>query len=248
VEQFLGGREPLGTVIRIPSYRRSPVPFILAAPGADGTFQIAGVVEDSLNVGLRSKPSPAVFVPYTAMLADAATFVIRTPLAADAATRVVREAVRTAEPGQPVALFRTADEVLADDGWGRERLVTALLVGFTTCATLLAAVGLYSIVAFSVSRRVREFGVRQAIGARRSQLVWLAVSAVARVVVLGIVVGVGIALVAEPGLRWIGLASLRDARTVWTAILITASVAAVAASVPALRGTAINPAAALRMD
>jgi predicted permease len=248
VEQVLAGREPLGTIIRIPSYRQSPYAFVLPAPGADGTFEIVGVAEDSLNVGLQSPPSPAVFVPYTTMLGDAAAFVIRSPLPADATSRMVREAVRKAEPGQPVALFRTGEDVLAEDGWARERLVTALLVAFTTCATVLAAVGLYSIVAYSVARRVREFGVRQALGAPRWQLLWLAVSSVARVVAAGMVAGLVIAVVAEPMLRWLGMATLREARALTTAMVVMGMVATVAALIPAIRGTAVEPARALRIE
>src|SRR5690606_16451902 len=100
----------------------------------------------------------------------------------------IREAVRSIDPHQPVSIY-TAERALVNAGWARERFVTMLLLGFAVFALLLAVVGLYSVVSYAVSCRVREFGIRMALGAGRGRIVGTAVRPAVVAIAVGLVVG-----------------------------------------------------------
>src|SRR5436190_6395130 len=145
----------IGQRVRMPEYVQSTSYFKLAAPGSDGWFEIIGVVGDTPNVGLHEPPAPSIYVPYTLMLSDTLNVILRTSHDPRSMTRSIREAVRTVDPNQPVNVVRTAEDALASAGLARERLVTSLLLGFAGFALMLAVVGLYSVVWYSVSCRFK---------------------------------------------------------------------------------------------
>src|SRR5215510_6701106 len=150
----------IGRRVRMPDYVKPPNPFRLAAPGSDGWFEIIGVVGDTPNIGLHESPAPSIYVPYTLMLSDSLHVILRTSHETPSMTRSIREVVRTVDPNQPVNAIRPAEDELASAGWARERFVTLLLLGFAVFALMLAVVGLYSVVAYAVSCRFKEFGIR----------------------------------------------------------------------------------------
>ncbi len=156
----------------MPEYIASGAYFRLAAPGSDGWFEIIGVVGDTPNVGLHEPPAPSIYVPYTLMLSDTLNVILRTRHDPLSMTRSIREAVRTVDPHQPSEReCALAEDELASAGWARERFVTLLLLGFAVFALMLAVVGLYSVVSYSVSCRSKEFGIRMALGAGRGRIV-----------------------------------------------------------------------------
>src|SRR5204862_1216831 len=106
----------------------------------------------------------------------------------------IREAVRTVDPNQPVNLVRTAEDALADAGLDRERFVTSLLLGFGIFALMLAVVGLYSVVSYSVSCRFKEFGIRMALGAGRGRIVRAAVQPAVLAIVAGLFAGLALSV------------------------------------------------------
>src|SRR5205085_2103501 len=122
--------------------------------------------------------------------------ILRTSLDPLSMMRSIREAVRSVDPYQPVDVVRTAEDALASAGWARERFVTWLLLGFAVFALLLAVVGLYSVVSYSVSCRFKEFGIRTALGASRGRIVQSAVQpavfAIAAGLFTGLALGVGL--------------------------------------------------------
>ncbi|MBM3778184.1 MAG: FtsX-like permease family protein [Acidimicrobiia bacterium] len=201
---FWPGADPIGQRIHVPELARSSSQFVLAAPGADGWMEVVGVVGDTPNIGLHDAPAPAMYVPHTVMLGDGAVFAIRTTGAEPLALlRTVREQMQAISPGQAVAQARTAQDALDAGGWARERFVVFLLSGFGVLALVLAVVGLFSVVSFSVARRVREFGIRLALGARRTTIATLALRPLAWSIAAGLVVGVALSTVANALLaRW----------------------------------------------
>src|SRR6186997_2338783 len=174
----------IGRRVRMPDYVKPPNPFRLAAPGSDGWFEIVGVVGDTPNVGLHEPPAPSIYVPYTLMLSDSLNVILRTSPAPLAMTRSIREAVHAVDPNQPVSVY-TVEGALANAGWARERFVTLLLLGFAMCALMLAVVGLYSVVSYSVSCRFKEFGIRLALGAGRGRILNAAVQPAVLAIVAG---------------------------------------------------------------
>ena len=238
----------IGRRVRMPEYTRSTSYWRLPAPGSDGWFEIIGVVGDTPNVGLHERPAPSIYVPYTLMLSDTQYLILRTSRDPLSITRSIQEAVGTIDPNQAVNVVRTAEDALADAGWARERFVTLLLLGFTACALMLAVVGLYSVVSYTVSCRFKEFGIRLALGASRGRIV----SAAVQPAVLAIVAGLFAGLALSVGLntvvaRW-SIGNLNDPVVLVAVSLVLFVAAMMSAAIPANRAASIQPVDALRTD
>ena len=238
----------IGRSVRMADYAEPPNPFRLAAPGSDGWFEIVGVVGDTPNVGLHAPPAPSIYVPYTLMLSDSLNMLLRTSSdPTSAMARSIRDAVREVDPNQTVSLY-TAEGVLANSGRGRARFVTSLLLGFAMFALMLAVVGLYSVVSYSVSCRFKEFGIRVALGADRGHVVNAAVQPAVFAIVAGLFAG----LVMSVGLnkfvaQW-SIGNLNDPVVLVAVSLVLLVVAIMSASIPAIRAASIQPTDALRND
>jgi predicted permease len=238
----------IGRRVLIPGYIQSSTYFRLAAPGSDGWFEIIGVVGDTPNVGLHEPPAPSIYVPYTLMLSDALNVILRTSRDPLSMTRSIREAVRTVDPNQPMNVVRTAEDALATAGWARERFVALLLLGFAVCALMLAIVGLYSVVSYSVSCRFKEFGIRVALGAGRGRIVHAAVQPAVVAIVAGLFAGLALSVGLNKVVAQWSIGNLNDPAVLVAVSLVLAVVAMMAAVIPANRAASIQPADALRID
>lgn len=238
---------PIGRRVRIPDYIKSPTPFRLAAPGSDGWFEIIGVVGDTPNVNLHEPPAPSIYVPYTLMLGDSLNVILRTSRDPLAMTRSIREAVRTVDPNQPVSVY-TAEGALASAGWARERFVTLLLLGFAMFALMLAVVGLYSVVSYSVSCRFKEFGIRMALGAGRGRIVNAAVQPAVLAIVAGLFAGLALSVGLNKVVAQWSIGYLNDPVVLVAVSLVLFVVTMMSAAIPANRAASIQPADALRTD
>ncbi|HTG88854.1 MAG TPA: ABC transporter permease [Vicinamibacterales bacterium] len=237
----------IGRRVRMPDYVKSSTYFRLAAPGSDGWFEIVGIVGNTPNVGLHEPPAPSIYVPYTLMLGDSLNVILRTSHDPLSMTRSIREAVRTVDPNQPVNVY-TAEGALASAGWASERFVTLLLLGFAMFALMLAVVGLYSVVSYSVSCRFKEFGIRMALGAGRGRIV----NAAVQPAVLAIVAGLFAGLASSVGLNKIvaqwSIGNLNDPVVLVAVSLVLCVAAMMSAAIPANRAASIRPADAVRID
>src|SRR5580704_2026984 len=234
--------------VRMPEYIQSPTPFRLAAPGSDGWFEIIGVVGDTPNVGLHEPPAPSIYVPYTLMLTDTVNVMLRTSHDPLSMTRSIREAVRTVDPYQPVDVVRTAEDALADAGWARERFVTWLVLGFAVFALMLAVVGLYSVVSYSVSCRFKEFGIRMALGGGRGRIVHAAVQPAVLAIVAGLFAGLALSVGLNKVVAQWSIGNLNDPVVLVAVSLVLLVVTMMSAAIPANRAASIQPADALRID
>jgi putative ABC transport system permease protein len=210
-------------------------------------YEIVGVVGDIRMTSLESAAGPAVYVPHTQLAIGFMTFVVRTDLDPHSVVSGVAAAVRGLDPELPLADVRTMEEVI-DQTVARPRVVAVLLSVFAAMALVLAAVGVYGVMAFSVAERTHEIGVRMALGATPESVLRLVIGDAFRLVAIGVAVGLVAALALTQLLR--ALLFDTDARDPWTlamtAIVLTV-VALAAASVPARRGTRITPIQALRV-
>jgi predicted permease len=238
----------IGRRVRMPEYIKSPTYFRLAAPGSDGWFEIIGVVGDTPNVGLHEPPAPSIYVPYTLMLSDSLNVILRTSHDPRSMTRSIREAVRTVDPNQPVNVVRTAEDELASAGWARERFVTLLLLGFAVLALMLAVVGLYSVVSYSVSCRFKEFGIRMALGAGRGRIVNAAVQPAVLAIVAGLFAGLALSVGLNKVVAQWSIGNLNDPVVLVAVSLVLLVVTMMSVAIPANRAASIQPADALRMD
>jgi putative ABC transport system permease protein len=230
------GEDPLGKVLHVNIGR---------AGGMD--CEIVGVVGDIRMTSLESAMGPAVFIPHTQLAIGMMTFVVRTDLEPGSLVNSVGAAVRALDPELPLAEVRTMVEVV-DVTLARPRVVAVLLAVFAVMALVLAAVGVYGVMAYAVSERTHEIGVRMALGATPESVLRLVIGQAFRLVVIGVAVG----LVAAVALTRV-LTSLlfntdaRDPLTLAGTAMVLLIVAVAAASLPAFRGTRITPIQALRV-
>jgi len=238
----------IGPRVRMPEYTRSTSYWRLPAPGSDGWFEIIGVVGDTPNVGLHDRPAPSIYVPYTLMLSDTQYLILRTSRDPLSMTRSIQEAVGTIDPNQPVKVVRTAEDALADAGWARERFVTLLLLGFTASALMLAVVGLYSVVSYSVSCRFKEFGIRMALGAGRGSIVNAAVQPAVLAIVAGLFAGFALSVGLNKVVAQWSIGNLNDPVVLVAVCLVLFVVTMMSAAIPANRAASIQPVDALRID
>ena len=206
-----------------------------------------GVVADTKYMGVREEPLPQVFVP--AFEADGigdATFYLRTTAAPEASIAAIRREVAALDPGLAVFNVASLDERVARS-LRNERLLASLSTAFAALATLLAMIGLYGVMAYTVSRRTREIGIRIALGARASQVATHIVQEAGAVVVTGLAMS-------APLVWWLGryvrsqLYGIEpaDPWTLGAAATGLLAVAALAAGIPARRAARVDPMTALR--
>jgi predicted permease len=210
--------------------------------------EIVGVVGDSRTTSPRSVAEPQVFMPYSQVNPSDATVYVRTNLASAQIFRIVREQVRKLDAGVPLVGMATMEDRL-DRVLANERLAGFLASLFGVLATALAMVGLYGVTAYSVARRVREIGIRMALGAQR----WNVLALVLREGMLLTGVGIGGGLAAAFALSRVlrnQLFEIRptDAATFVSAALLLGMISLLACCLPARRAARIDPMAALRYE
>ena len=218
-------------------------------PGTKTDIEIVGVVQNSMYGNLREEIPKQVFLP--AMQAGGVAGMnvyLRTSLDPSQMFASVRRTIQGMDGTLPVYDLRTMNEQI-DRSLVTERMIAMLSAVFGIIATVLAMVGLYGVMAYTVARRTREIGIRMALGAFRKDVIWM----VMREVLLLVAVGSGIGVVAAILLtRYIqtqlfGLTP-NDPTTVAVATLILVAVAALAGYLPAMRASRINPIRALRYE
>ena len=208
--------------------------------------EIIGVVGD-LKTDLDQPAEPAVFVPYTQSTFDTMTFVVRTSLPASKQVGRMTAALKEADPSQVAYAATTFEEILRAT-LARQRTGAVLFALFAVAGMLLAAVGVYSVMAFAVNDRIREMGLRLALGAQPADVRRVFVLYGVKLLALGLVAGT---LASALGGRILGRL-LYGAGTGWAstaaAIGVVAAIGLVSACVPIRRATAADPAAVLRGD
>jgi len=169
----------------------------------------------------------------------------RVPTTAYAALRNV---VKKLDASLPIYELKTLERQL-DETLLTERLIALLSAGFGLLATVLAVIGLYGVMAFIVARRTKEIGVRMALGAQRTSVMWLVMKEVLVLVTIGLVIGVpsAIALGGYVSSQLYGIQGT-DPQTAFTMVFLLSTIAAAAGMIPAHRASRIDPITALRFE
>ena len=210
--------------------------------------RVVGVVGDVRSMGLDSLPKPMTYWSPSQFPIGAMTFTLRVAPGTRGTEQAVQRAVAELEPTMPVGDVKTMEMHLAESV-ARRRLTTTLVSAFGVVALLLAAVGLYGVVAYGVAARTREFGVRVALGARQADVTQLVLGHGLRLAAISAAAGIAVALVATRLLTatLYGVAPTdMPVFVVATATLVL--VALLASWMPARRAGRTDPVTALRAD
>jgi predicted permease len=244
VRKLFPGQDPIGKRITF------------GTPDSAEWRQIVGVVADVRQTGLTETPVPELYVSVQQLYSDSWTifesiplsFVVRSDVGSTVLGPAIKAAVHEVDPEQPVSRLREAGELL-QDATARQRFNMSLLTLFGLLALILAAVGVYGVMAYGVNQRTRELGIRLALGARAS-------SVQAMVLWQGLaltLIGLGLGLVGALGLSRLLTTLLygvspNDPRVLGGAALLLAAVSTIACLVPAIRATRVDPIEALRSE
>lgn len=212
-------------------------------------IEIVGVVKDDRGAGLKRKVPRFVYAPYMQTKSiTQMTMYVRTTEPAERLAAAIRREVKREDANLPVFDLKTM-ETQEEQSLFTERLVAALSMAFGFLATLLAAIGLYGVMAYMVARRTREIGIRMALGADRTKVVRMVMREVGWMAAVGIALGLptAIALGRLVQSQLFGLAAY-DPLTLIVATVALAAAALAAGYIPALRATRVDPMVALRYE
>ena len=212
------------------------------------TYEIVGVVKDVRYVSLRGAAEPMMFIPVWRRFAAQRELVIRTADSESQLSTMLRRAIHDLDPVIPLLNLRTLEHDV-DENILVERLVATLSGFFGLLALLLSAAGLYGVVAYTVTRRTREIGIRIAVGAARGSVLWLVFRDVMFMVFVGAAIGVLAAFIATRAAASIlyGV-STTDPLSLSGAAIVLLAAALLASFLPARRAARIDPMAALRYE
>ncbi|WP_446742848.1 ABC transporter permease [Silvibacterium acidisoli] len=216
---------------------------------AQADIQIVGVVGDTRHSDIRTPVGPAVYRPYLQLKqAVGLQMYVRTSQAPNQMLNAVRESIHNLDPMLVVDGLRTMQAQI-DISAGDERALAILAIGFSALAMVLAAVGLYGVLAYSTEQRTREIGVRLALGAQRSGVVGLVMREMAIIALIAIVVAIpSIVLLAHFFRTLLYGVSSADPATMIGVLGLTVMMVCLAAVLPARKAASINPSRALRID
>ncbi|MGH9614636.1 MAG: FtsX-like permease family protein, partial [Bryobacteraceae bacterium] len=238
VRHFYRNQDPIGKRVRA---------------GSDAWRTIVGVVEDVKNAGLDQPVGTELYFPFRQIGKmgfglRGLNVILRTKGDPAALVGAARRVVSEIDPSLPVAHVRTMDDVMLS-AQARPRFLASLLTIFSVVALVLAAVGIYGVISYSVARRTAEFGIRMALGARPGDVLLAVLRQGLEMGVTGIVAGFFAALVLTRLIRGLlfGISSF-DPMTVALMVLLLLFVTLLACYVPARRATKIDPMLALREE
>jgi putative ABC transport system permease protein len=233
------GEDPLGRRVRLGWEEQTP---------EQPWLTIVGVVADIRHSGLDDPPRPEIYVPYANAPGRGMTVVIETVADAAALTPLVRATVARIDPDQPVWNVRTMQELIGSETAGI-RAIAQILGALAIGALVLAAVGIYGVVTFTMSQRRHEIGIRRAIGAKSRDIVWLTLRQALVPVTTGLVIGIGMSVGFGFALRSLLFGIVPTAPATYALAAGGLLAVAIASSlVPATRAMRLDPLAVLRHE
>ncbi len=233
-QRYLAHRNPVGANLLIGVLSPSPT-----------KIPVIGVVTNAHDLGIETEAQPEIYLPGYGLHE---VLMVRTASDPQSVVPVVRKAMHELDANQPIYHVQTIDEVLSDS-LARQRMTAMLLGIFAFVALALAAVGIYGVLAYSVTQQTREIGVRMAVGARREDILRLVFGQAAGFAAAGIIAGLVVAtLCARLVNSLLFQTSAADPISALATIGALLAVAALAIALPARRAASVEPTEALRAE
>jgi predicted permease len=249
-QRYFPDGNAVGHSLKVPEFEERP-PLILSVPKlADSWLQIVGVVDDAKDDGLLEPVKPAIYLPYTVSLRQWTQILVRADVPPLMLLHTIRQQMAVVNPEQQTfSEVEDLDTWISDEQeWQQEHLAAWIFGVFGVLALALAAVGLYSVVSYSVVQRTNEFGIRMALGAGRGHVLRIVFASTVVSVGSGIVAGLVLAVALNSVVQKWAQGNARDPLILLagTALLVTAS--AVACALPARYASRVDPMTALRYE
>jgi putative ABC transport system permease protein len=242
VRRYFPDGGAIGRPVRIPALRNAPWKL------ADDSFVITGVITDTVNQVSSNEIWPEMYVPFTVLNRADRIFVL-SDSRAEAVDKAVKAQIYAADPAQPVTEDQSMEQVLRENAYARPRFNLLLFTIFATLGLVLALFGIYGVISHAVAQQTREIGIRIALGAGFSQVIGMVVSQGARLLGIGIVVGLVGSLASVKLLA--GLVRKVSTFDAYSFIAVTALLLAAglfACFWPARRAARVDPLTALREE
>ena len=241
--------DALGHSLRVPDNKDEP-PYTLGCTGSDSWMQIVGVIADKRDDGLRNPILPEAFVPYTMSMRMWTQILVRSEVPPLSLLHAIGMQVNSVDPDQQVngQVQDLEHWITGLQEYEQEQLVAWLFGAFALLALALAAVGLYSVVSYSVAQRTNEFGIRMALGAQRGHVLRIVFASIVVSVGSGIAAGIVLTLALNKVLAQWAEGSSRDPLVLLAVTVLLSVVAAIACVGPARRALRVDPMTALRYE
>jgi putative ABC transport system permease protein len=241
--RFLGEGDPLGRTINLDVLKK--VPDVVT----DRSFRVIGVAADAMNVGLERPVEPEVWVPYSVTGSGMRRLLVRTAADPGSMNATVRKAVWTVDPTVAFAEGQPVSEYLNTFSYAQPRLGFFLVSTFAGIGLLLVTLGVYSVIAYTTSRRTHEIGIRMALGAAPADVLKMVFKTGLALVVPGIAIGILVSFALSRSVvsqLW-GVSPYDPLSTVSVVVLLLA-IGLLACWIPARRATRVSPVTALHYE
>jgi putative ABC transport system permease protein len=233
--QYFPNEDPIGKRLNITN-------------GPETWREIVGIVGDIKQYGVDKPTSAQSYEPFAQVPFSSINVVIRTKGSSAAMLGALRPAVYTVDKDQPIGAIRPLEEIVADS-ISRQRFAMTLLTVFSAVALVIAAVGIYGVMAYNVVQRTSEFGIRMALGAQQRDVLRLVLTQGGKLIGLGLAIGLLATLAASRAMgSMLFNTSAFDPLTLMSITLLLGAVALIACFFPANRATKVNPIEALRTE
>ena len=249
-QRYFPNGDAIGRSVKLPGFEDRP-PSVLSPPGiADSWLPIVGIVGDARNDGLANPVTPAVFVPFTLNMMMGTQILVRSEVPPLTLLHAVRKNLTAVNPDQQsYGNVEDLDEWISDgQDWQQQRLAAWIFGVFGSLALALAAVGLYSVVSYTVAQRTNEFGIRMALGAQRGHVLRIVFSTTLLSVAGGIAAGLSLTLALNTILQKLASGNSRDPFVLLFGALLLTLVSGIACLIPAWRAAKVDPMTALRCE